>query len=231
VDGQQQRWRRLNAAATVDEGVCAARVGRDGRVAGARRAAGGAERDTQRGRAWQHRRTRELAREARRRGSRGARWGVGVQWVRRQCRKQRRARGWPLSSIGRTTEACRAEGQRSGGRGSGRAVLRCGGRRRERCELWVRGTTRERKQFGPLLLPTHSSACLPHGTLEGAQKAPIVLEAFSLRQILRQAARCCELLGHPVRPPSAVASLSGSLPPGSPSCQKHIARCQACVPA
>jgi len=103
---------------------------------------------------------------------------VGGAVRQRQCRKQRRARGWPLSSIGRTTQACRAEGQRSGGRGSGRAVLRCGGRRHERCELWVRGTTRERKQFGPLLLPTHSSACIPHGTVEGAQKPPIVREAF-----------------------------------------------------
>lgn len=38
-------------------------------------------------------------------------------------------------------------------------VRRCGGRRRERCELWVRATTRERKQFGPRP-PPHSELSL-----------------------------------------------------------------------
>lgn len=119
--------------------------------------------------------------------------------------------------------------------GTRACAAECGGRRRERCELWVRGTTRERKQFGPLLLPTQSSAWIPHGTFEGAQKAPIVLEAFSLRQIPRQAARSGVLLAGSARPPS-----SSSRWPHDLSCQIHIARCQcqcqcqcqlrACVP-
>ena len=50
-------------------------------------------------------------------------------------------------------------GSAEAGGDQGVRVLRCGGGRRERCKVWVQRTTRERKQFGPLL-PPHSELSL-----------------------------------------------------------------------
>lgn len=189
VDGQQQQqqqhyWQRLNAAATVDGGVCATRreqVEMCGlAVRRATRSEGGRG-STGRGGSWHRGRAQGLSRAT------DVRWESGcavsaVGAARVASVSQAAARSWMASEQHWAHyRGMQSRGAAQRAAGSRRAVLRCGGRRRERCELWVRGTTHERKQFGPLLLPTHSAACIPHGTFEGAQKPPVVLEAIAVR--------------------------------------------------
>lgn len=109
----RQRWLRLNlnAGGTVGTGVCA-------RAAVELRMRWGRRGDKQRGRGWtqQQPRQREAA-EAQGLAGRGAALKVEVEVRMRgsRCqREQRHTRGWPLSSIGRTTGLRRAEGQRKG---------------------------------------------------------------------------------------------------------------------
>lgn len=180
MGGQRQRWRRLNAAAAVDEGVCAARVPRyverAGQLGAQRDSSEGGRGSTGGGGSWHERQGAGALAVAR---CALEKVGCAVGGSSAASVSQAAARSWMASEQHRAHyRGMQSRGAAQQLAGSGRAVLRCGGRRRERCKLWVRGTTRERKQFGPLLLPTHGSACIPHGTVEAAQKPPIVREAF-----------------------------------------------------
>jgi hypothetical protein len=148
----QQRRQRLNAAGTVVVG----RV-RSARRSRCRCAAGGWERkaDTQRGRTWVEQRGRAQGLSTVNAGWWMVQW---VQWVQRQCRKQRRTRGRPLSSIGRTTEACRGEDSAEAGGDQGVCSMwRVEGVRGARCEVWVRLDERTRTKAVWGSFPTQSS--------------------------------------------------------------------------